>query len=90
MTNKVNAKSKEKIVSMAKISGKWQITLPTRVRRRMGFNAGDTIIFDFLGDQLVIRKARNIAEYFNTLPPLDRPFKEKIGEIMAEDIWGGR
>jgi hypothetical protein len=49
-------------------------------------DAGDTIIFEYVGNQLVIRRARNIENYFNSLPPLDIS-KEKLEEKIASDIW---
>jgi AbrB family looped-hinge helix DNA binding protein len=72
---------------MSKITSKGQVTLPVKVRKHLEVNAGDTVIFDFVGDMLVIRKARNIENYFNTLPPLDGFYKEKLGEAIASDAW---
>jgi AbrB family looped-hinge helix DNA binding protein len=51
------------------ITSKGRVTLPSKLRKRMGVEAGDTLIFEFVGDQLVVRKARNIEDFFNTLPP---------------------
>lgn len=72
---------------MSNVTSKGQVTLPVKVRKHMGIEAGDTVIFEFVGDQLVIRKARNIENFFNTLPPLDLPFKEKLEEKIAADTW---
>ena len=69
---------------VSKVTSKGQVTLPTKVRKQLGVETGDTVIFDFDGDQLVIRKARNIEKYFNSLPPLDFSYKEKL----ASEIWG--
>lgn len=72
---------------MSTVTSKGQVTLPSKVRKHMGVEAGDTVIFEFDGDQLVVRKARNIENFFNTLPPLNIPFKEKLEEIIAADTW---
>ncbi len=72
---------------MSTITSKGQVTLPVKVRKHLEVNVGDTVIFDFVGDMLVIRKARNIENYFNTLPPLDVSYKEKLGEAIASDVW---
>ena len=72
---------------MSTITSKGQVTLPVKVRKHLEVAAGDTVIFDFVGDKLVIRKDRNIENYFNTLPPLDVSYKEKLGEAIASDVW---
>jgi AbrB family looped-hinge helix DNA binding protein len=72
----------------AAVTSKGQITLPAKVCKYLGIKSGDVVIFDFVGDQLMIRKARNIENYFNTLPPLNFSFKERldVGDIIiAED-----
>ena len=74
------------MLGTAKITGKGQITLPKKVRNRLNVDAGDTIIFEYVGNQLVIRRAINIENYFNSLPPLDIS-KEKLEEKIASDIW---
>lgn len=72
--------------SMSKVTSKGQVTLPVKVRKHLGVKDGDTIIFDFSDDKLVIRKACNIENFFNTLPSLDHSFKEKLEEVIAADI----
>ena len=70
------------------VTSKGQVTLPVKVRKHLKIETGDTIIFDFVGDMLVIRKVRNIENYFNTLPPLDNSYnKEKLEEKIVSDIW---
>ena len=78
------------MISFTTLTSKGQLTLPVKVRRRMGMETGDTVIIEYVGDQLVIRKARNIENYFGSLPPLDSPFKEKLEERIAEDIWSNQ
>ena len=75
---------------MSKVSSKGQITLPLKVRKQFGVDKGDIIIFDFVGENLVIRKARNIENYFNSLPPLGSSYKEKLEEVIAADICGNQ
>lgn len=72
------------------VTSKGQVTLPAKVRKYLGIDAGDTIIFVYVGDYLVIRKAKNIENYFNTLPPLEFPFKERLEEEIAADIQPGQ
>lgn len=73
--------------AISTLTSKGQVTLPIKVRKHLGLDAGDSVIFEFVGDLLVIRKARNIENYFNTLPPLDIAYKEKLEETIASDIW---
>jgi AbrB family looped-hinge helix DNA binding protein len=74
--------------SVSTITSKGQVTLPSKVRKRMGVKAGDTVIFEFVDDQLVVRKARDIENFFNTLPPLELSLKKKLEEKIAADTWG--
>jgi AbrB family looped-hinge helix DNA binding protein len=46
------------IVSTAKLTEKYQITIPTEVRRRLGLAAGDLIYLALEGGQVVLRAAR--------------------------------
>ena len=77
------------MLGTAKISSKGQVTLPKKVRRHLDVDNGDTIIFEYVKGQLVIRRARNIEKYFNSLPLMDIS-KEKIEEVIASDIWGNQ
>jgi len=70
------------------VTNKGQITLPLRLRKNMGLESGDTVIFNIEDDHLVIRKEKSIETFFNTLPPLPFSFKEKIDEEMISEIMG--
>jgi antitoxin PrlF len=72
------------------LTSKGQITLPAKVRKELGVDTGDTIIFDYIDDKLTIRKAKKIETLFNSLPPLDFSFKEKLEEEIAQDSWSSR
>jgi len=71
--------------SMAKISSKGQVTLPKRVRQHLEVGQGDSIIFEFKEKILIIRKARSIENYFDTLKPLKGNLKEKVAKEIARD-----
>ena len=75
---------------LSTVTSKGQVTLPAKVRKQMGVEAGDTVIFEFVEDQLVVRKARNIENFFNTLQPLDFSLKEKLEEKIAAETWSNR
>jgi len=46
-----------RILGMAKISTKFQITIPADVRKRFGLKIGDKMLFIEEGGKLVIQKA---------------------------------
>ena len=46
------------ILATAKLTEKYQITIPTEVRRRLGLQAGDLVYLALEGDQIVVRGAR--------------------------------
>jgi AbrB family looped-hinge helix DNA binding protein len=46
------------ILSTAKLTEKYQITVPTEVRRRLGLKAGDLVYLALEGEQVVLRAAR--------------------------------
>lgn len=72
---------------MSTLTSKGQVTLPVKVRKELGVDTGDTIIFDFIDDKLTIRKAKKIETLFSSLPPLDFSFKEKLEEEITSDSW---
>lgn len=43
------------IVSSAKLTSKFQITIPARVRRRLGLKAGDSVYLAIEGDRVVLQ-----------------------------------
>jgi len=70
------------------VTSKGQITLPSKIRKKMGVETGDTILFDDIDGTIVIRRVKNIENFFNTLPPLDFDLKEKLAETIAADSRG--
>jgi AbrB family looped-hinge helix DNA binding protein len=72
------------------VTSKGQVTLPVKVRKNLGLETGDIVIFDFESDHMILRKARNIETYFNTLPPLNFSFKEKLEEEIVSEIRGNK
>jgi AbrB family looped-hinge helix DNA binding protein len=45
-------------ISTAKLTEKYQITIPREVRRRLGLRAGDLVCLSLEGDQVVLRGVR--------------------------------
>jgi len=45
-------------LSTAKLTEKYQITIPSEVRRRLGLQAGDLVCLSLEGDRVVLRGVR--------------------------------
>ena len=51
-------------MDIARISAKGQMTLPKRLRRRLGIGAGDTVIFELDRDRLFLRKLNGASDEY--------------------------
>lgn len=58
----------------SKLTSKYQTTIPEPVRRKLKLTAGDTVVFEVDGDQVLLRKAR----------PLDLQFTEAVEGTLTE------
>jgi AbrB family looped-hinge helix DNA binding protein len=50
-----------KVIPLVTVSSKYQITLPSNVREKMGINAGDKVVFIEEGGKFVLTKLSDIA-----------------------------
>ncbi len=46
------------VIASAKLTGKFQMTIPAAVRRRMGIEAGDVVILTVEGGEVILRAAK--------------------------------
>jgi len=46
------------VIATAKVTEKFQITIPVAVRQRLGLKAGDAVYLAIEGDQVVLRSAQ--------------------------------
>lgn len=80
-----------------RVSTKGQVVLPSRIRRRLGLRAGDSLGVELQGDRIILvphspsrRKARVVKDPVTGLPVLDlgpnAPFltSEEVAEILAD------
>ncbi len=58
----------------AKLTKKYQATIPARVRRALGLHAGEVIAFDIEDDDVHLRKAT----------PLDLEFAGALSDTLSE------
>jgi antitoxin PrlF len=49
--------------SIAKITSKGQITLPIEIRRALGVNVGDSVIFEKRGDEFRVLPSRTTSPF---------------------------
>ena len=48
------------ILGIAKVSGKYLITLPKEVREHLGVKEGDRVVFIKKNSEIILRNAKNI------------------------------
>lgn len=63
------------------ITSKGQTTVPASVRRALGLEAGDRIVYEIQGDSVVIRVQPEAMEVFGSL----KPPAAKAGGSFAEE-----
>lgn len=71
------------MIVASKISSKGQITLPKKVRKYLQVQTGDTLIFEVQGKTLTVRKSSSVEQMFDSLPPLNGPFKSELPNDIA-------
>ncbi len=67
---------------VASVTSKGQITLPKSVRQLLGVASGDKVVFDVLGEQVVVRRADD--------QPHADPAILGFLALLEKDIHGGR
>ena len=61
-------------VSSSKLTSKYQATVPEPIRRLLGIEAGDSIVFEVSGNEVFLRKAS----------PLDLAFARGVESTLSE------
>ena len=64
------------------------IDLFDKLRDYFRISKKTVLIYDSFDDGIIIRKTRPIEHYFNTLPPLDVDFKDKIILHRLKEVIG--
>lgn len=63
---------------------KGQITLPKKVRDKLGIHVGDSLVLEEGKDGIVLKKGKTIFDYAGTLPNLGMNVEEMIEKAMKE------
>jgi len=75
----------------ATVTGKGQVTLPRRIRERLGIETGDKLLFDIEGGELRIRvvHGRKIDSLFTSLPGVEAYASEEAERQAVQEGFGG-
>lgn len=85
-------------MSMARVTSKGQVTLPADVRKELGIEQGDDLLFEVAPDRSVrfrLVKRLRLSDLYGALPAT-RPFpgkeqvREEVGVALGERIKGSR
>jgi AbrB family looped-hinge helix DNA binding protein len=67
-----------------KVLPKGQITLPKKVREKLGIHVGDALVLEEGKDGIVLKKGKTIFDYAGTLPDLGMTIEEMIEKATEE------
>ena len=87
-------------MATAKVTSKGQVTIPVEVRRQLGVEPGDTLVFETQAEYATVKRQRTAHEYFSALreryPTGPAEFENDddaiaayFDEMTEEEIWGG-
>jgi AbrB family looped-hinge helix DNA binding protein len=69
-----------------KVLPKGQITLPKKIRQRLGIEVGDILVIEEEKDRIVIGKGKTIYDFIGTLPALEISIDEMIEKATEDAI----
>lgn len=77
-------------MSVARVTSKGQVTIPAEVRRALGIDQGDDLVFELTSErsvQLKVVKRQRLSDLYGSLPAT-RPFpgKEKVRETVGREL----
>jgi antitoxin PrlF len=84
----------------AKVTSKGQVTVPVEIRRALGVETGDTLVFETQADYVTIRRQPTVHEYYSAMraknagvqaryPTDDEAVAAHFREMTEDDILGG-
>lgn len=77
-------------MSMTKVTSKGQVTLPADIRKELGIERGDDLVFELAPDRTMrvrVVKHRRLSDFYGALPAT-RPFpgKEAVREEAGQAL----
>jgi len=76
----------------ATVTGKGQVTLPRRIRERLGIETGDKLLFDIEEGELRVRvlHGRGVGALFESLPGVEAYAGEEAERRAIREGFAGR
>ena len=74
------------LLKMSKITSKGQVTIPVEVRRALGLDVGDTILFEKIDGNIVIKKNKKgtLLLVLEEAGPLSNETRKVLNKIRDE------
>ena len=74
------------LLKTSKITSKGQVTIPVEVGKALGFDVGDTILFEKIGGNIVIKKNKKgtLVSVLKEAGYLSKETREVLNKIMDE------
>ena len=74
------------LLKMSKITSKGQVTIPVEVRRALGLDVGDTILFEKIDGDIVIKKNKKgtLLSVLEEAGPLSKETRKVLNKIRDE------
>lgn len=75
----------------ATVTGKGQVTLPRRIRERLGIETGDKLLFDIEEGELrvTVLHGRGVSSLFESLPGVEAYAGEEAEQRAVREGFGG-
>lgn len=73
-------------MKVVKILPKGQITLPKKIRERLGVKEGDVLLVEESGDGILLRKGKTIFDFAGTLPDIGMTVEEMREKAIEEAV----
>lgn len=73
-------------MSLATVSSKGQVTLPAKIRAKLGIQSKDKVQFFIRDDEIVIRPVPSFRELRGSIHPKKGDIRKTTGEAVAEHV----
>jgi AbrB family looped-hinge helix DNA binding protein len=74
----------EMIMQAVKVLPKGQITLPKKIREKLGIKVGDALVLEEGREGIVLKKGKTLFDYAGSLPDLGMSVREMIDKATGE------
>ena len=71
---------------VVKVLPKGQITLPRKIRERLGIQVGDALLLEETAEKITLAKGKTLLDYKGTLPNLGMTVEQMREKALAEAV----